>query len=289
MRMFNLDGVRMAGSSSHRPVLARGKAEAYARSLGLAPGGPGWGDAIRDYILNGDYITEESAPPEPPSRNAQVEDDRYPVQSEPPRVRSVPNAFRDEYQQGTRLAQLPPETPAGRYMISEMMGPPRHGFEEDDPKPPVQGPLRPPAVVPGRKGPLGGRDPNALQKRYFLNSPRWNDSGPLEDRIVEAVKRLPAERRDISRRFRAPITSSPQTERYYSTILAREDGVTKEGAFKTNHLGMVGPAQMKPSTAQDAARFAGIPLDRTLFRGNRAYNEVLGLALLSGADAPVWR
>jgi hypothetical protein len=41
------------GIVPRRTGAIRPGAEEYAFSLGLAPGGPGWGDAIRDYVLNG--------------------------------------------------------------------------------------------------------------------------------------------------------------------------------------------------------------------------------------------
>lgn len=277
MDIFNFGSFRVPGTARGRTAVSRGEAEAHAASLGLIPGGPGWGDAIRDYILNGGRNLAEEAPPlEPRFADARIEDD--PELIKPLAARNASAEFAGEDQQGVQLAQLPPETPSGRYRVSEMMGQPRHGFEEDDPKPALRGPLRPPARRISRpKGPSREAGRDALQKRYFTNPPQWNDSAPLADRIVEATRRLPTERREIYKGMKAP-SSSSAIDRYYATILAREDGVTKGGGQKVNRLGMVGSSQMKPSTAPDAARFAGLPLDRGRLRNDRAYNEMLGLA-----------
>jgi hypothetical protein len=53
MGIFDDNSVHMPGSSRGRATGLRADAESYAASLGLTPGGPGWGDAIRDFILNG--------------------------------------------------------------------------------------------------------------------------------------------------------------------------------------------------------------------------------------------
>jgi hypothetical protein len=65
MAIFDDRSIRMAGSRRGRSVGLRADAEAYAASLGLSPGAPGWGDAIRDYALSlsqgGGLVASEGA------------------------------------------------------------------------------------------------------------------------------------------------------------------------------------------------------------------------------------
>ncbi|HEY5723151.1 MAG TPA: hypothetical protein VIT45_12590 [Allosphingosinicella sp.] len=53
MTFFDGNSARMRHPGRGRFAVSRGEAEAFAASLGLTPGGPGWGDAIRDFVVNG--------------------------------------------------------------------------------------------------------------------------------------------------------------------------------------------------------------------------------------------
>ncbi len=46
----------------------------------------------------------------------------------------------------------------------------------------------------------------------------------------------------------------------------------------TSPRGAVGPAQVRPRTAPEAARLAGLPWDERLYRTNPKYNEAIGRA-----------
>ena len=50
------------GMVPRRTGAIRPGAEEFAFSLGLKPGGPGWGDAIRDYVLNGARRADDAEP-----------------------------------------------------------------------------------------------------------------------------------------------------------------------------------------------------------------------------------
>lgn len=53
MTFFDGNSARMRHPGRGRFAVSRGEAEAFAASLGLTPGGPSWGDAIRDFVVNG--------------------------------------------------------------------------------------------------------------------------------------------------------------------------------------------------------------------------------------------
>lgn len=53
MSLFTGNSTFPAGPGRRSSPRIREDAEAYAASLGLTPGGPGWGDAIRDFVLSG--------------------------------------------------------------------------------------------------------------------------------------------------------------------------------------------------------------------------------------------
>jgi hypothetical protein len=60
MSLFDGNAFPMSGRVRRRGV-SRGEAEAHAASLGLTPGGPGWGDAIRAFVLNGTGTADAAA------------------------------------------------------------------------------------------------------------------------------------------------------------------------------------------------------------------------------------
>lgn len=64
-------------------------------------------------------------------------------------------------------------------------------------------------------------------------------------------------------------------------VKAQEHGVDEQGNFLTSSAGAVGPMQVMPDTAPEAARLAGLPWDENAYRSDPAYNELLGIAYLS--------
>lgn len=69
----------------------------------------------------------------------------------------------------------------------------------------------------------------------------------------------------------------------YRTGIRPIEGGTdpKTGAFRTSPKGAIGPGQVMPATAPEAARLAGVPFDDHLYRTDAAYNDKLGEAYYS--------
>jgi hypothetical protein len=57
-----------------------------------------------------------------------------------------------------------------------------------------------------------------------------------------------------------------------------EGGTNADGTFRTSPKGAVGPAQVMPGTAPEAARLAGVAFDETRYKTDFAYNLALGRA-----------
>lgn len=57
-----------------------------------------------------------------------------------------------------------------------------------------------------------------------------------------------------------------------------EGGTNADGTFRTSPKGAVGPAQVMPGTAPEAARLAGVAFDQTRYKTDFAYNLALGRA-----------
>ena len=74
--------------------------------------------------------------------------------------------------------------------------------------------------------------------------------------------------------------SSPRGD-LFSRVLRAEGGTDAQGNFKTSPKGAVGPAQVMPATAREAARLAGLPYDENKFRSDPNYNMALGKAYLA--------
>jgi Transglycosylase SLT domain len=67
-------------------------------------------------------------------------------------------------------------------------------------------------------------------------------------------------------------------ERLWAGIEFIEGGTGPDGAFRTSPDGAVGPAQVTPRTAPEAARLAGLPWDEHRYRTDAQYNIALGRA-----------
>lgn len=88
MAIFDAFNIRLPGGSGTRRPVSRAEAEDYAASLGLRPGGPGWGDAIRGFVLNARGAPAEPHPSEaslPPS-NMLASSRHQPTASRPQRM-----------------------------------------------------------------------------------------------------------------------------------------------------------------------------------------------------------
>jgi hypothetical protein len=73
MAIFEQAGFRLPGALP--PTSRRAEAEAYAASLGMTRGTPGWGDAIRDFVMNQASVSARpSGPPMLPQALAPVRD-----------------------------------------------------------------------------------------------------------------------------------------------------------------------------------------------------------------------
>lgn len=75
-------------------------------------------------------------------------------------------------------------------------------------------------------------------------------------------------------------TLSPPTM-FSHGILPIEGGTGKRGEFLTSPKGAIGPAQVMPGTAPEAARLAGLKWDETKYKTDAAYNLALGQAYFS--------
>jgi hypothetical protein len=75
-----------------------------------------------------------------------------------------------------------------------------------------------------------------------------------------------------------PRKDEPSFEDQFAAILVQEDGLNPDGTFRRSSAGALGPAQIKPDTAPEAAKLAFLPYDDGLFRTARWYNEALGRA-----------
>lgn len=61
-------------------------------------------------------------------------------------------------------------------------------------------------------------------------------------------------------------------------IVPIEGGTDKNGAFLTSPKGAIGPAQVMPGTAPEAAKLAGLPYDEKRYKTDPAYNLAIGQA-----------
>ena len=67
-------------------------------------------------------------------------------------------------------------------------------------------------------------------------------------------------------------------EEAWSRIKRLEGGLGPKGEMRVSSAGAVGPAQLMPATAPEAAKLAGLPWDEKRYRTDAAYNEALGKA-----------
>lgn len=73
---------------------------------------------------------------------------------------------------------------------------------------------------------------------------------------------------------------SVNTSQYFQIGIVPIEGGTdpKTGAFRTSPKGAIGPAQVMPGTAPEAAALAGLPYDERRYKTDAAYNLALGQA-----------
>ena len=113
----------------------------------------------------------------------------------------------------------------------------------------------------------------------------WKDAQELDARLARPL----AERQayvDADGIFGlAPTPSAPgqvgQTvsdDQQFDAIVKIEGGTDRQGRFLTSPKGAIGPAQVMPGTAPEAARLAGLPYDERRYKSDAAYNLALGKA-----------
>jgi hypothetical protein len=71
---------------------------------------------------------------------------------------------------------------------------------------------------------------------------------------------------------------TPGFEPAWQAIIGIEGGTNRDGSFRTSPAGAIGPAQVMPGTAPEAARLAGLPFDNRRYRTDPEYNIALGRA-----------
>lgn len=76
----------------------------------------------------------------------------------------------------------------------------------------------------------------------------------------------------------APSSKAAGDRGMFGTILSIEGGTDAKGNFLTSPKGAVGPAQVMPGTAPEAARLAGLKWDEKRYRTDPEYNKALGEA-----------
>ncbi|PNU05803.1 hypothetical protein A8V01_14655 [Novosphingobium guangzhouense] len=81
-----------------------------------------------------------------------------------------------------------------------------------------------------------------------------------------------------ARRAAVPSGVSADFAGAWRAIIGIEGGTNRDGSFRTSPAGAIGPAQVMPDTAPEAARLAGLPFDERRYRSDPAYNEALGQA-----------
>ena len=67
----------------------------------------------------------------------------------------------------------------------------------------------------------------------------------------------------------------------FARVLRAEGGTDAQGNFRTSPKGAVGPAQVMPATAPEAAKLAGLPYDEKRYRSDGEYNKAIGRAYLA--------
>lgn len=65
---------------------------------------------------------------------------------------------------------------------------------------------------------------------------------------------------------------------YFNGIVPIEGGTDKRGRFRTSPKGAIGPGQVMPGTAPEAAKLAGVEFDDWKYRNDAEYNNLLGHA-----------
>ncbi|WP_404480045.1 transglycosylase SLT domain-containing protein [Novosphingobium sp. BL-52-GroH] len=97
---------------------------------------------------------------------------------------------------------------------------------------------------------------------------RWPEAG--------AVQALASARPRIARPAAAGV--APDFDTAWRAVIGIEGGTNRDGSFRTSPAGAIGPAQVMPGTAPEAARLAGLPFDERRYRTDAAYNQQLGQA-----------
>lgn len=76
-------------------------------------------------------------------------------------------------------------------------------------------------------------------------------------------------------------SENPDLIELVQRVKHQEHGVDANGNFLTSPAGAIGPMQVMPETAPEAAALAGVPWDENAYRTDAAYNELIGIAYLA--------
>ncbi|MBT0667031.1 transglycosylase SLT domain-containing protein [Novosphingobium profundi] len=101
------------------------------------------------------------------------------------------------------------------------------------------------------------------------------------DDTISAMARWPEPARVAAMppaRALMPAGLQPDFDTAWRAVLGIEGGTNRDGSFRTSPAGAIGPAQVMPATAPEAARLAGLEWSDAKYRSDPAYNEALGQA-----------
>ena len=124
------------------------------------------------------------------------------------------------------------------------------------------------AYLEKHRGDLTYKDAQALDAR--LAKPLADRQAYVDADSVFGLTPTPSAPGDVG----ATVSDDQQFE----AIVKIEGGTDRNGRFLTSPKGAIGPAQVMPGTAPEAARLAGLPYDERRYKTDAAYNLALGKA-----------
>lgn len=145
--------------------------------------------------------------------------------------------------------------------------------------PPAQNPaMANPATANGNPG-MAAAASALVPSQPAPQAPPPGPQGPQAGMVPQPAPQAPPPTQQAPQ----PAQQAPQQlsarDYYYQGIVPIEGGTDpRTGAFRTSPKGAVGPGQVMPGTAPEAARMAGVPFDERRYRSDPEYNNLLGEA-----------